>query len=92
MVTLPEEMHQQLKALAEQEGVSVGQYIFYAIARQVEAVENDARLNAPTEDVVSQSSDRVGMPLPDTKQAQNSKIGANQATTLGTNSVDVDHL
>lgn len=36
MVSLPDGVHAQLKQLAKREGVSVAQYVTYAIAKQVE--------------------------------------------------------
>ncbi|MEO1389108.1 MAG: hypothetical protein AAFV85_17365 [Cyanobacteria bacterium J06634_6] len=92
MVTLPEEIHEQLKTLAKAEGVSVSHYIAYAIARQVDAVESDARLGTPVETIDTQKSASTGLPSFDSKQSRNPATNENQATTLGMNSVDVNHL
>ncbi|MEL7334363.1 MAG: ribbon-helix-helix protein, CopG family [Cyanobacteria bacterium J06560_2] len=45
-VTLPDKTYRQLKQLAKREGVSVSQYVTYAIAKQVEQVEVSAAVPA----------------------------------------------
>lgn len=87
MVTLPEEIHTQLKALARMEGVSVGQYITYAIARQIEAVENSDGPSKPVQETASEE-----VPSPGIQPAAKDSEDKDQATALGESSVDVDHL
>ena len=92
MVMLPEEIHAQLKALAKVEGVSVSHYIAYAIACQVDAVEADVQSETSVEKSETQKSNNTGMPSPAIKSLPNNATTTSQATTLGTHSVDVNHL
>ena len=89
-VTLPEEIHEQLKTLAQREGVSVSHYIAYAIARQVDAVE-EARKTEPAQAPIHQTSRRNDVSL-GLEQALKIKQNSGQATTLGMTNVDVNHL
>ncbi|MEL6552202.1 MAG: hypothetical protein AAFQ63_01880 [Cyanobacteria bacterium J06621_11] len=45
-VTLPHVTYTQLKRLAKRDGVSVSQYVTYAIAKQVEQVETGQAIQA----------------------------------------------
>ncbi|MEL6352387.1 MAG: hypothetical protein AAFR58_11530 [Cyanobacteria bacterium J06627_28] len=40
MITLPDAVFEQLQVLAKQEGVSVSQYVTYAVAKQIERVDD----------------------------------------------------
>ncbi|MEL7071130.1 MAG: hypothetical protein AAGN15_21135 [Cyanobacteria bacterium J06581_3] len=91
MVTLPEEIHEQLKTLAKAEGVSVSHYIAYAIARQVDAVEGSTQSDPSVETIDTRKPASTGLPSPNSQQSR-SATSVNQATTLGMNNVDVDHL
>lgn len=52
-VRLPETLHQQLVNLAQTEGISLNQYIVYALTRQV---ENAYRIKTLTEDEIKQQT------------------------------------
>ncbi|MDZ4872493.1 MAG: hypothetical protein CLLPBCKN_001881 [Chroococcidiopsis cubana SAG 39.79] len=49
-VRLPETLHQQLVRLAESEGVSLNQYIVYALTRQVTSAYTVETLDETTSD------------------------------------------
>ena len=64
-VTLPKVTYSQLKKLAKRDGVSVSQYVTYAIAKQVEQVEAGKAIDESMEGAIE-------------KQAVNADINTDQ--------------
>lgn len=57
-VTLPKVTYTQLKKLAKRDGVSVSQYVTYAIAKQVEQVEAGQAIKDSLVGIQEQSGDQ----------------------------------
>ena len=58
-ITLPKVTYTQLKKLAKRDGVSVSQYVTYAIAKQVEQVEAGQAIEDSLGSMKEQTSDQA---------------------------------
>ena len=78
---LPETLHEQLSQLAESEGVSLNQYIVYALTRQV---GSSYTVQVTTESMVSQQKDNLEQWIQNSKpcsEAEADKILAEREPT-----------
>lgn len=76
MITLPDGVFEQLQVLAKQEGVSVSQYVTYAVAKQIERVDDQPPAGNAGDEI-------AGAPNPTREMSLDAAMGAESKAIFG---------